>query len=143
MTMQTLLKIAALSILLLTTLNTSAGIVVIVNKDNPIVELSKREIIDLYMGRNLYFSDGKLALRLDQPPTSAEREQFYQQLVKKSVAQVNAYWAKLLFTGRASPPMLMDNADQLLDTVRNNRSAIGYIDEAKLDETVKVVGRVD
>ena len=141
--MQTLLKIAALSILLLTTLNTSAGIVVIVNKDNPIVELSKREIIDLYMGRNLYFSDGKLALRLDQPPTSAEREQFYQQLVKKSVAQVNAYWAKLLFTGRASPPMLMDNADQLLDTVRNNRSAIGYIDEAKLDETVKVVGRVD
>lgn len=141
--MQKLLKIAALSLLLLTTVNTWAGIVVIVNKENPVTELSKREIIDLYMGRNLYFSDGKLALRLDHPPTSEEREQFYQKLVKKSVAQVNAYWAKLLFTGRASPPMLMDNGDLLLDTVRNNRNAIGYIDDANLDETVKVVGRVD
>lgn len=141
--MQTLLKIAALSILLLTTVNTWAGIVVIVNKENTVTELSKREIIDLYMGRNLYFPDGKLALRLDHPPTSEEREQFYQSLVKKTVAQVNAYWAKLLFTGRATPPMLMGNSDQVLDTIRNNRNAIGYIDEADLDQSVKVVGRVD
>ena len=137
------LKITLLSLLCFTTFNTCAGIVVVVNKDNPVSDLSKREIIDLYMGRNLYFPDGKLALRLDHPPTSYERETFYQQLVKKSVAQVNAYWAKLLFTGKASPPMLMENSEQLLDTVRNNRNAIGYMDEVNLDKSVKVVGRVD
>ncbi|WP_290582023.1 hypothetical protein [Ketobacter sp.] len=141
--MQKLFNIAMLSILLLVAARAPAGIVVIVNNENPVSELSKREIIDLYMGRNLYFSDGKLALRLDHPPTSGEREQFYQTLVKKSVAQMNAYWAKLLFTGRASPPLLMGDSEQLLDTVRNNRNAIGYIDESNLDDSVKVVGRVD
>ena len=141
--MQKLLQIITLSILLLTAVNSGAEILVIVNKDNPIEELSRREIIDLYMGRNLYFADGKLALRLDQPPTSDERQLFYQALVKKSVAQVNAYWAKLLFTGRASPPMLMGSNEQLLDTIRNNRNAIGYIDKASLDSSVKVVGHVD
>ena len=141
--MRTPLKITTFSILLLLSVNMWAGIVVVVNRDNPITTLNKREIIDLYMGRNLYFPDGKLALRLDHPPTSKERETFYQQLVKKSVAQVNAYWAKLLFTGKASPPMLMGDSEQLLDTIRNNRNAIGYIDETKLDDSVKVVGRAE
>ena len=141
--MQKLLHIITLSILLFTAVNSWAEMVVIVNKDNPVKELNKREIIDLYMGRNLYFADGKLALRLDQPPTSNERQQFYQTLVKKSVAQVNAYWAKLLFTGRASPPLLMHSNEQLLDTIRNNRNAIGYIDKANLDSSVKAVGHVD
>lgn len=120
-----------------------ADILVVVNQDNPTGDLSKREIIDLYMGRNLYFADGSQALRLDQPPESGERKLFYQNLVKKSVAQVNAYWAKLLFAGRSSPPTTMENAEQLIETIRNNPRAIGYIKESDLDDTVKVVGRVN
>lgn len=141
--MQTLTKIATTCIFIALTLSAQAEIVVIVNANNPIEQLSKREIIDLYMGRNLHFPNGELALRLDQSPNSRERADFYQTLVKKSVAQVNAYWAKLSFGGRASPPTLATSGHQVLETVRANRQALGYIRREDVDDSVKVVGRVN
>lgn len=120
-----------------------AAIVVIVNTDNPVNNFTQRQLVDLYMGRNLYFPDGRLAIRLDQSPGSSIREEFYQQLVGKTVAEVNAYWARLLFTGRASPPQVMNNSERVIEAVTKNKNAIGYVRESELVDTVKVVGRVD
>lgn len=130
-------------LLMLVCMGVRAEIVVIVNKQNPTTSLSHRELVDLFMGRTLYFADGSLALRLDQAPESRIREQFYRGLVDKSVAEVNAYWARLLFTGRASPPSPVGDSTTILKTVRANSNAIGYIDRRDLDDTVKVVGSVE
>ncbi len=120
-----------------------AEIVVVVNMDNPVISFSRRELVDLFMGRTQHFADGGLVLRLDQPPDSDVRVHFYRALVNKSVAEVNAYWAKLLFTGRASPPQVMDSSKSLLQVVRENRNSIGYMDASEVDESVKVVAHVD
>ena len=95
------------------------------------------------MGLDLYFPDGTMALRLDQSPKSQVRHDFYKNLVGKSVAQINAYWARLLFTGRASPPLVMSDSEGVLKAIKNNANAVGYINESELDSSVKVVGRVD
>lgn len=116
---------------------------VVVNTENTASSLTQRQLIDLYMGRNLYFPDGQLALRLDQAPDSAVRHQFYQRLVGKTVAQVNAYWARLLFTGRASPPQVIQHSKDILKTVRNNHHAIGYMDENDVDDSVRIISRVN
>ncbi|MGB3621222.1 MAG: hypothetical protein WBA20_07750 [Ketobacter sp.] len=120
-----------------------AEIVVVVNASNPVSSFSHRELVDLYMGRNLHFPDGSLILRLDQTPESAVRNEFYNKLVNKSVAEVNAYWAKLLFTGRATPPQTMGDTQAILSAVQSNHNAIGYIDSKDLTDGVKVVGRVN
>ena len=120
-----------------------AGIVVIVNSENTASDFSQRQLVDLYMGRDLYFPDGSMALRLDQSPESKVRHEFYKNLVGKSVAQINAYWARLLFTGRASPPQVISDSQGVLKAVRNNTNAVGYINESELDAGVKVVGRVN
>jgi ABC-type phosphate transport system substrate-binding protein len=120
-----------------------AGIVVIVNSENTASGFSQRQLVDLYMGRDLYFPDGSMALRLDQSPTSQVRHDFYKNLVGKSVAQINAYWARLLFTGRASPPQVINDSEGVLKAVRSNANAVGYINESELDAGVKVVGRVN
>ena len=120
-----------------------AGIVVIVNSDNTTPEFTQRQLVDLYMGRNLYFQNGNMALRLDQAPDSKVREDFYKSLVGKTVAQINAYWARLLFTGRASPPQVISNSQDVLQAIRENTNAVGYINESELDASVKVVGRVN
>lgn len=120
-----------------------AELVVVVHPANPADSLSRREVVDLFMGRTQYFADGSLVLRLDQPPQSQERQDFYRGLVNKSVAEVNAYWAKLLFSGRASPPQVVDNNKAVLAAVRDNKNAIGYMDSAAVDDSVKVVARVD
>ncbi len=120
-----------------------AEIVVVVNKSNDIGQLSQREIIDIYMGRKQSFPNGKPALPLDQAAQSMIREDFYQSLVKKSPAQINAYWARLLFTGRASPPRIISDASVVLDAIEQNPSAIGYIDSSMLNDRVKVVAHVE
>lgn len=120
-----------------------AEIVVVVNPGNPVQEFSHRELVDMFMGRTLHFPDGSLALRLDQSPKSQTREDFYRKLVNRSVAEINAYWAKLLFGGRATPPQNVDNAAGVLSTVQNNLNAIGYINREDLTDSVRVVGRID
>ena len=100
-------------------------------------------MIDLYMGRYVIFPNGVMALPIDQPVDSEIREEFYKKLTGKSVPQVNAYWAKLIFTGRASPPRVMPDIEAILRVVRENKDAIAYVLREQIDDTVKVVYSID
>ena len=120
----------------------AGDIVVIVNQSNSTAELSQRDLIDLYMGKNLAFPDGDSADTYDLDMGSEVREHFYRSLVNKSVAQVNAYWARLLFTGRVKPPKEVTDSRAIIELVRTNPSAIGYIDSNYLDASVKEVYRI-
>jgi len=140
-----MMRLLRLTVLIMTGLlswQAQAELVVVVHPKNPADSLSRREVVDLYMGRTQYFSDGSLVIRLDQRPDSGEREEFYRDLVNKSVAEVNAYWARLLFTGRASPPQVVGDSEAVLKAVRHNTNAIGYMDSADVDASVKVVAHV-
>lgn len=122
---------------------TSAGLVVIVHPDNPVPQLRREQVVDIFMGRRLTFPQGSdIVLPLDQAPDSTTRAAFYQALVGKSVAQVNAYWARLLFTGRATPPRVLQTPAAILKAVRENPDAIGYIDSDDPPPGVKTVYRV-
>ncbi len=126
----------------------AADLVVIVHPDNPIGQLERHQLIDIYMGRTLNFPDGGLALPIDQQPQAPARAEFYRRLVDKTPAQVNAYWARLLFTGQATPPRVLPSVAAILQAVRENRAAIAYLelgpsDEQYLDHPVKVVFRLD
>ncbi len=120
-----------------------AEIVVVVNKDSKISELTQKEVIDIYMGRRQSFPDGSPAFPLDQAGQSEIRENFYKALVNKSPAQINAYWARLLFTGRASPPRIMNDSMVLLEAIEQNPAAIGYVDSSMLNDRVRAVAYVE
>lgn len=114
-------------------------LVVIVNQKNGVNKLNKGEVIDIFLGRNRQLSSGVTALPLDLPGAAAEREHFYSQLTGKSMSEINAYWARLIFSGRASPPVLMRSQEESMQMVTDNRSAIGYVDRSKVSAQVKVV----
>lgn len=114
-------------------------LVVVVNPASGVEHLSKEEVVNLFMGRTRKLPSGVTALPIDQPGASADRARFYRQLVGKELAEINAYWARLLFSGQASPPRQAESEDELLEIVRNNKGAIAYIDRAKVDRRVKVV----
>ncbi|SKA58934.1 hypothetical protein [Enterovibrio nigricans] len=120
-----------------------AGLVVVVHQDNPIESLSSRQIMDLYMGRYTAYPNGATADTTDLPDNSPLREDFYNRLVGKSVAQINAYWARLLFTGKAEPPQAKPSEQDVVNYVRENRSAIAYIKESNLADGLKVVFRFE
>lgn len=114
-------------------------VVVVVNQKNSVSKLSRDEVIDVFMGRNRLLSSGITATPLDLPSTAVEREIFYFRLTGKSMSQINAYWARLILTGRASPPTLMRSQDEVMQMVTDNRSAVGYVSRSKSSSQVKTV----
>ena len=112
---------------------------VVMNQKNNVSKLTRDEVIDIYMGRNRQLSSGVTALPLDLPNKSAEREYFYSRLTGKSMSEINAYWARLIFTGRASPPTLVRSQEEAIQMVIDNRSTLGYVNRSKINSQVKVV----
>ena len=132
-----------LNMLLFSVNASTTEFVVVVNKNNTINALSKREVIDIYMGRYLTFPDGEISQPLDLPAQSTLKNDFYQQLVNKDEQKINAYWARLLFSGRAKPPSPSASVEDALNKVATSQFAIGYIPKSQITDAVKVVYQFD
>jgi len=124
-----------LTSLLLLASTAHADVAVIVHAKNPITTLAPHEVQDIFLGRTRTFPDGRYAVPLDQ--SSPLRAEFYQTLTARPLEQINAYWARLMFTGQAMPPARLPDDAAVLKSVRENETAIGYIDAAHLDNTVR------
>ena len=135
-----------LTLLALAILGASAGhadILVIANPQSDVAALSRQQVVDIYMGRTSSFPNGRTAIAFDLKGEQPLRTTFYQQLVGKSVAQINAYWARLLFTGSATPPLALKDSAMMLHMVQENRDAIGYVDSAEATGKMKVMFRLE
>ncbi|MDO9104031.1 MAG: hypothetical protein Q7U57_03615 [Methylovulum sp.] len=104
---------------------------------NNIDTLSTQQVQDIFMGRTRVFPNGKFCLPIDQ--SSPLRAEFYQKLTARPVEQINAYWARIMFSGQASPPQQLPDDHAVLQTVRENEGAIGYIDKIHVDNSVRVM----
>lgn len=82
----------------------AADWVLVANPKAGITRLSREEVINIYLGRYRRFASGITADPIDQPAHSALRVRFYRQLVDKSQSEINAYWARLVFSGKTQPP---------------------------------------
>jgi len=113
--------------------------VVIVNLQSGVEKLSRDEVTNLFMGRQKRLPSGIVALPVEQALPVATRARFYQLLVKKDLPDINAYWARLFFSGQAQPPRQVESAQEVLELVAGNRGAIGVVDGALVDRRVRVV----
>jgi ABC-type phosphate transport system substrate-binding protein len=133
------LKTAILLSFLFTSSAVSADVLVIVNAQNPVENLERKQVVDLFMGRVTAFASNQPAKTFDLPSGTPLREKFYKLLTGKSEAQIDAYWATLIFAGRMLPPKLLSDDDAMLKAVAENPSAIAYVAEQTLPPSVKVV----
>jgi ABC-type phosphate transport system substrate-binding protein len=115
-----------------------AGVSVIVHKDNPVSSLEKADIAKIFLGKMKAFPDGNPVVPLDQKDDSAIKDGFYTSVVNKPLAQLKAYWSKLIFTGKGQPPKAVTE-EEVLTLVSANPNLIGYVDSAKVTPEVKVV----
>jgi len=96
----------------------------------------------IYTGRHLVMPNGERAEPFDHPVNSDLRARFYKWLLNKTVAEMNSYWARLLFSGRAKPPrQLSSNISEMAEMLKNNRNAIIYVNSVSVKElgNVKIV----
>jgi len=138
-----LLSTIVLILMLSVVHSVNAELVVICNKDLDIEGITKKQIIDIYMGRYSILADGHKLTPLDQDADSHAKKQFYAKLVDKDISEINAYWARLLFSGRAMPPRTVKTEREVIDIVSKDSSVIGYVDASVLTDKVKVITRVE
>jgi ABC-type phosphate transport system substrate-binding protein len=117
----------------------AASLVIIVNPASGIAQLTRSQVIDIFLGRSRKLPSGAVAIPIDLRNDTSERKQFYLLLVGKDLSQMSSYWARLVFSGQAAPPFPVPDARTALELVATNPNAIAYVDSAAADDRVKVV----
>jgi ABC-type phosphate transport system substrate-binding protein len=121
-----------------------ADIAVIVHPDCPVQSMTSRQVSDLYLGRARSVESADQGYPLivsiyEQPSDSPVRETFFRTLNGMRIGQVNAYWARLRFSGEMLPPTSLNDMRSAIDIVARNKNAIAYVDAKLVNRSVKVV----
>ena len=114
-----------------------ANVAVIVHPSNA-ATLSQDDINKIFTGRSKTFADGKTAEPLNLVESVPVKAEFDQKALGRSSSQVKAYWSKLVFTGKGTPPKELSSEQEVLDAVAKNPAAIGYVSSAAVTGSVKV-----
>ena len=110
---------------------------VVVNRQAELTELTQQQVLGLFLGRVRSFPNGKAVKAFDNEVSSDIRARFFETLTGKSISDIDAYWARLRYSGRASPPRELKDIDSILEAVRQNRDAIAYIPWQDPEELAK------
>ena len=125
--------------LVLLTSTAHADLVLITHPQSGVERLTQDEVINIYLGRYRRLASGLAAEPVDFPLDNEYRARFYRSLVNKSAAEINAYWARLVFSGKTRPPVIIDTIDGVLKHVASQPGAVAYLERAQVDGRVKIV----
>lgn len=116
-----------------------ADLVVVVNARCGVAAMTRNEVVNIFFGRYRLFFNGREAQPVDLIDSHPDRARFYGGLVGKDLAEINAYWARLVFSGRVQPPHKVATPDEVLKWISANTCGIGFVELAKADARVRVV----
>ena len=114
-----------------------AEVAVIVHPSNANA-LDEAAVSKIFLGREKSFADGKSVVPLSLTENAPASAAFNDAVLKKSSSQLKAYWSKLVFTGKGTPPKEIATDEEMIKLVAANPSVIGYVDASKVDASVKV-----
>ena len=112
-------------------------IYVIVNQDSTLSELDQKQVMSIFLGRARNFPNGRVAKPFDHEMGSRIRELFFERLTGKQISDIDAYWARLSYSGRAFPPKNLNSVNEILEEVRRNKNAISYVNGKSKEELLQ------
>lgn len=138
--MRSLRALLLLAALLASSPNRAEILIVTSNRSGPI-ELTREQAEKLYLGRSTTLSDGSSASLVDLPNGSV-RDEFYLKLTGKNPAQIQAYWSRLVFTGRALPPREARSMAEARQWLTDTPNLIGYLDRNEPTAGMRILLRL-
>lgn len=114
-----------------------AEVAIIVHPSNDST-LDKSTIKKIFMGKVRKFPNGNRAtpIALEE---GATRDKFLSTVLRRSEGSLQAYWSRMMFSGKATPPKAYKRDEDIKSLVAKNNNYIGYIDSSLVDDSVKVV----
>ena len=99
---------------------------VIVNTSNSVSELSRDQVSNIFQKKERRLGSENAA-PVDLKNDAPVRETFSQTIHGSSVSAIDSYWMKQVFAGRGEPPEQKSSEAEVLEYVRSNAGAIGYV----------------
>lgn len=116
-----------------------AGVAVIAHPSVKLSGISKSDLSKIYLGKSKSYPNGKAVQPIDQGTSSKARRHFNQKVLKMSEREIKSHWSKRMFTGKGQPPKIIEGDDAVKEWVADHPQALGYIDGAAVDASVKVL----
>lgn len=118
----------------------AAEVEVIVHPSNN-AALDQDAIQRIFLGKTRAFPGGSEAVPISAKEGSPEEQEFTEKVLSKSPKQLKSYWAKMVFTGKGTPPRQIDSAAEVVKLISANPNLIGFVPAGTADGSVKVVGK--
>ena len=110
---------------------------IVVNKNNPITDISLSELKQIYSGKKTSFSNGETITLLEYKDL---KEQFYDGLFSWSLMKVKKHWMRLIFSGESSvAPIVHENPNRIIEQIIRTESAIAFIKLSDANGDVKII----
>jgi ABC-type phosphate transport system substrate-binding protein len=128
-----------LGLLVFATAPAVADPVVVVSARGDVQRLDREDVVNIFLGRYRRFPDGSTARPVDQPEFSPTKAAFYRKLVNKDLNEINAYWARLVFSGKTPPPARVASAEEVATFILATPGGIGYLARDQVDARFRIV----
>ena len=113
---------------------------IIVNKDNMVGDLPVADARKIFMGDKTNWPNGKRVTVLMMASGQPERDRVLHDVYKMTEDQYQQYFTQAAFAGKVSaPPKDVPSAAQMKQVVAGYAGTIGYVKKEDVDDSVKVV----
>ena len=119
------------------------GLAIVVNRENPIENLSMAELRTVFLGERSHWPNGRRITLVMMEPGQPERETMLRDVCRMSEPDLRRRYLQGLLTGEVLvSPKTLANPMGVRKFVFNVPGAIGYLRPEDVDDSVKVI-RVD
>lgn len=113
-----------------------AEMVLVAHPGIGVSSLSQAQVTRLFLGQSDALPNGGKAMAMNV--SGDDQDQFARQILKKSPEQVEKYWARMIFTGKAKPPREIKAGD-VKSTVASTPGAISYMEREQVEGSLKII----
>lgn len=130
------IRMPLFALLLAVTAPVRADLVLVAHPGFAVGSLPLAHVSRLFFGQSAELPDGARVVALDV--AGPAKDSFTREVLKKTPAQVEKYWARMIFTGKAKPPRAV-KPGEVKALVASTPGALSYIERSQVDATVKVI----
>ena len=104
--------------------------------------LDIEDVARIYLRKRRFWENGAPIVALHRELGTAARASFSRRVLRADPGQLRAYWDQQYFAG-IFPPAVLSSRTTIKRYVAADRDAIGYIDWTEVDDSVRVVLKIE
>jgi ABC-type phosphate transport system substrate-binding protein len=100
---------------------------IIVNPNNAVTSVDRRFLEDAFLKKIKSWPDGETIHPVDLAANSPVRQRWNDDVLRRPMAALRAYWQQRIFSGRELPPPEQDSDAAVIKYVMRYEGGIGYV----------------